>query len=185
MLKDKGKEQQKAGQPLGTGGERVDVIKAKAEAAQVGTTTAKKVERVRKANPKAVADIAAGATTANKELKKLRKKKKVPMTTTHTGEQKAGEPFEVGDTIYRVAAITVLTSLYVTIYGYTVEAVGKKTYLSSCGKRIAKEDALTLDTATKRRQEVITQTIGDLETELSKLKEELQQEPVVEWRRGR
>jgi hypothetical protein len=37
----------------------------------VSKATAKKVEKVKKAKPDAVAEIAAGRTTANKELKKL------------------------------------------------------------------------------------------------------------------
>lgn len=83
-LKAKGVDQQKAGQPLDTSGERVNVIEAKAAAAGVGPTTAKKVERVRKFNPSAVAEIAAGTTTANKELNKFKKKKK-----PHTAKAKA------------------------------------------------------------------------------------------------
>jgi hypothetical protein len=70
QLKAKGEQQRKAGTPLDTGSQRVDVVKAKAEAAGVSKATAKKVERVKKDNPGAVANIAAGRTTANKELKK-------------------------------------------------------------------------------------------------------------------
>jgi hypothetical protein len=71
QLKAKGEQQRKAGTPLDTGSQRVDVVKAKADAAGVSKATAKKVERVKKAKPDAVAEIAAGRTTANKELKKL------------------------------------------------------------------------------------------------------------------
>lgn len=71
-LAAKGKEQKAAGRPLATGSQRVDVVKAKAEAAGVSKATAKKVERVKNANPKAVADIAAGKTTTNKEAKRLK-----------------------------------------------------------------------------------------------------------------
>jgi hypothetical protein len=71
QLKAKGEQQRKAGTPLDTGSQRVDVVKAKAEAAGVSKATAKKVERVKKAKPEAVAEIAAGKTTANKEMKKL------------------------------------------------------------------------------------------------------------------
>ena len=76
QLKAKGEQQQKAGTPLGTGSQRVDVVKAKADAAGVNKATAKKVERVKKANPEVISDIAAGRTTANKETKKLATKKK-------------------------------------------------------------------------------------------------------------
>jgi hypothetical protein len=71
QLKAKGEQQRKAGTPLATRGQRVDVVKAKAEAAGVRKATAKKVEKVKKGDPGAVAEIAAGRTTANKELKKL------------------------------------------------------------------------------------------------------------------
>lgn len=70
-LAAKGQEQKKAGKPLATDSQRVDVVKTKAEAVGVSKATAKKVERVKKTNPKAVAEIAAGKTTANKEAKKL------------------------------------------------------------------------------------------------------------------
>lgn len=75
-LTAKGVQQKQGGKPLGTGGQRVDVVKAKAKAARVSKTTAKKVERVKKERPEVVADIAAGKTTANKELKTLPKKTK-------------------------------------------------------------------------------------------------------------
>lgn len=70
-LKAKADEQQRQGKPLASGGQKVDVLKTKAEAAGVSKSTAKKVEQVKKANPAVVADIAAGKTTANKEVKKL------------------------------------------------------------------------------------------------------------------
>jgi hypothetical protein len=70
QLKAKGEQQRKAGTPLDTSSQRVDVVKAKAEAAGVSKATAKKVERVKKENPGAVADIAAGRMSANKALKK-------------------------------------------------------------------------------------------------------------------
>jgi hypothetical protein len=73
QLKAQGEQQRKAGTPLVTGSQRVDVVKAKADAAGVSKATAKKVEMVKRENPGAVADIAAGRTTANKELKKLKK----------------------------------------------------------------------------------------------------------------
>jgi hypothetical protein len=71
QLKTKAELQQKAGAPLVTSSQRVDVAKAKAGAAGVSKATANKVERVKKVKPDAVAEIAAGRTTANKELKTL------------------------------------------------------------------------------------------------------------------
>ena len=72
-LKAKGQQQQaELAKPLDTDAQRVDVVGAKAEAAGVSKTTAKKVERVKNENPSAVAAIAAGKTTANKELDKLK-----------------------------------------------------------------------------------------------------------------
>jgi hypothetical protein len=71
QLQEKGELQQKEGKPLATGGQRVDVVKAKADFVRVSKTTAKKVERVKKVKPEAVAEIAAGGTSANKVLKKL------------------------------------------------------------------------------------------------------------------
>ncbi len=70
QLKQKGIEQQQAGTPLSTDGQRVDVVKAKAAAAGVSRATAAKVEKVKKENPEAVADIAAGKISANKVLKR-------------------------------------------------------------------------------------------------------------------
>ena len=75
QLKQKGIEQQQAGTPLSTDGQRVDVVKAKAAAAGVSRATAAKVEKVKKEKPEAVADIAAGKTSANKVLKKIKKDK--------------------------------------------------------------------------------------------------------------
>jgi hypothetical protein len=86
QLKAKGEQQRKAGTPLDTGSQRVDVVKAKAEAAGVSKATAKKVEKVKKENPGAVAEIAAGRTTANKELKKLGGK----------GRNRSGKPTATG-----------------------------------------------------------------------------------------
>jgi hypothetical protein len=71
----KGQQQQQAGTPLATGSQRVDVLGAKAKAAGVSKATAKKVERVKKEKPEALADIAAGKTTANKVIKTLPKNK--------------------------------------------------------------------------------------------------------------
>jgi hypothetical protein len=73
QMKEKGVEQQQAGKPLSTDGQRVDVLGAKAAAAGVGRSTAAKVEKVKKQNPEAVADIAAGKVSANKMLKKTKK----------------------------------------------------------------------------------------------------------------
>jgi hypothetical protein len=70
QLRQRGIHQQQAGTPLSTDGQRVDVVKAKAAAAGVSRATAAKVEKVKKENPEAVADIAAGKTSANKVLKK-------------------------------------------------------------------------------------------------------------------
>ncbi|MBA4191182.1 MAG: hypothetical protein C0467_24645 [Planctomycetaceae bacterium] len=72
QMKEAGGKQRQSGKPLSTGGQRVDVLKAKADAAGVGRSTAAKVEMVKKLKPKAVAQIAAGTTTANKELRKLK-----------------------------------------------------------------------------------------------------------------
>ena len=55
-LKQKGAEQQEAGTPLSTDGQRVDVTAAKAAAAVVGRSTAAKVEAVKKHKPEAVAE---------------------------------------------------------------------------------------------------------------------------------
>jgi hypothetical protein len=74
-LKEKGIQQQQAGKPLSIGGQRVDVVGAKAAAVGVSRSTAAKVEQVKKEKPEAVADIASGTTSANKVLKKTRKAK--------------------------------------------------------------------------------------------------------------
>jgi hypothetical protein len=92
QLKARGEQQQKEGKPLGTGARRVDVVGAKAEAAGVSKTTAKKVERVKKANPGAVADIAVGKTTANKEVAKLQNKAREASTLAQAPFNGAAEP---------------------------------------------------------------------------------------------
>lgn len=71
QLKQKGNERQISGSPLATDVQRVDVVGDKAKAAGVSRSTAVKVEKVKKLNPGVVPDIAAGKTTANKELKKI------------------------------------------------------------------------------------------------------------------
>jgi hypothetical protein len=76
QLREKGEQQQQAGKPLATSSQRVNVVETKAKAAGVSKATAKKVERIKKEKPGAVADIAAGKTTANKELDKLPKSAK-------------------------------------------------------------------------------------------------------------
>jgi hypothetical protein len=72
QLKDKGTEQKKAGIPLITDNQRVDVLKTKAEAATVSKSTARKVEEVRKHKPEKIKEIAEGKTSANKVLKTLK-----------------------------------------------------------------------------------------------------------------
>jgi len=102
QLAAKGKEQQIAGRPLGTGDKRVNVIETLATAAGVGKTTAKKVERVRKAMPDAIPDIAAGRTTANKVLKKLKKKKKGQTGTKRKVAPTTDEAEKVESTVEEV-----------------------------------------------------------------------------------
>jgi len=87
-LKAEGEQRQMEGKPLDTGAQRVDVVGAKAKAAGVSKTTAQKVEKVKKVQPEAVAKIAAGETTANKELKKLNK----PQSTSKNASPKAERP---------------------------------------------------------------------------------------------
>lgn len=70
-LRQRGIQQQQGGTPLSTDGQRVDVVGAKAAAVGVSRSTAAKVEKVKKDKPEVVADIAAGKTTANKELAKI------------------------------------------------------------------------------------------------------------------
>jgi hypothetical protein len=82
QLKEQGIQQQQAGKPLSTDGQRVDVVGAKAAAAGVSRSTAAKVEKVKKEEPGAVADIAAGKTSANKVLNKTTKK--APPPEPHT-----------------------------------------------------------------------------------------------------
>jgi hypothetical protein len=92
-LKEKGTEQQQAGTPLSTDGQRVDVLGAKAVAAGVSRSTAAKVEKVKKEEPAAVADIAAGKTSANRVLKKTKKGKEAEQP----GDTEAGEPPAAAD----------------------------------------------------------------------------------------
>ncbi len=73
LLRQRGIQQQQGGTPLSTYGQRVDVVGAKAAAVGVSRSTAAKVEKIKKDKPEVVADIAAGKTTANKELEKINK----------------------------------------------------------------------------------------------------------------
>jgi hypothetical protein len=91
-LKAKGEQQRKGGTPLGTNAQRVDVLKTKAEAAGVSKSTAKKVERVKRKNPGAVADIAAGKTTASKELSKKATKTQKPDAKEKKKDEKQESP---------------------------------------------------------------------------------------------
>jgi len=180
-LKAKADHQKKEGIPLDTGAQRVDVVGAKAEAAGVSKSTAKKVERVKKKNPSAVADIAAGKTTANKEVKKLPKKEsKLPKAEG----KKASTPtnknqINVGDTIYKVVKTKFFSQLEVTIYAYKVQTVGKKTYVSTSGKQVKKEEAVTLDDAKTARTKLINNWIADLERELKEQRKSLTKEPKI------
>lgn len=74
-LKKQGIEQKNTGTALSTDAQRVDVLGSKANAAGVSRGTAAKIEKVKKRNPEAVAEIAKGKTTANKELKKFKEAK--------------------------------------------------------------------------------------------------------------
>ena len=71
QLATQGSAQKQAGKPVSTAGQRVDVLGAKAKAAKVSRGTAGKIERLKKLKKEAVGQIAAGKTTASKELKKL------------------------------------------------------------------------------------------------------------------
>ena len=70
QMAEQGKQQQKAGTPLTSPGQRVDTKKAKAKASRVGKSTFTKVEAAgKKGGKKAIEDIAAGKTTAAAVLK--------------------------------------------------------------------------------------------------------------------
>lgn len=88
----------KDGTPLSTGGQRVDLLGAKATAAGVSRSTAAKVEKVKKANPKAIPEIAAGKTTANKELKKIKEGKE-------SGKRSSDKPKEDRPTVAELVEI--------------------------------------------------------------------------------
>jgi len=91
-LKQQGIDQQSAGTPLSTDGQRVDVLGEKAKAAGVSRATAAKVDEVKKHNPKAVIEIAGGKTTANKELKKIKEEQGKPTAKKEVKKFKEAKP---------------------------------------------------------------------------------------------
>ena len=137
-LKAKGEQQQKEGKPLDTDAQRVDVVGSKAEAAGVSKTTAKKVERVKRHNPGAVAEIAAGKTTANKEMKKLPKKAK--NAKNHKVEDNEEEQAEVSPDAATVYTAQVAGSRSFFIHpesGYDEASV---LHLLQTGRAFVKDD---------------------------------------------
>lgn len=73
-LKQEGRDNKSAGTPLSTDKQRVDVLGAKAAAAKVSRSTAAKVEKLKKTNPEAVAEVAQGKVSVNQALKSVGKK---------------------------------------------------------------------------------------------------------------
>jgi len=88
-LAEEGKKRKESGEALSTDAQRVDVLQEKADMAKVSRSTAVKSERLQKLNPKALHDVAAGKTTTNVELKKI--KNSVP-TSKKTGDSKPQAP---------------------------------------------------------------------------------------------
>jgi hypothetical protein len=175
-LKQKGVEQQEAGTPLSMGGQRVDVVGAKAAAAGVGRSTAAKVDAVRKHNPEAVAEIAAGKTSANKELKKNKKGKGLD------GPKGKKPDFKVGDVVY---IVDTLVNRVPSIKEWKIVRVGKDGYLCTDGgsgkaKRFSKYKAETRERAVQEWKANLKEVIETEVEGVKMLKEKLRRGPKIE-----
>lgn len=94
-LKQEGRDNKSAGTPLSTGGQRVDVLGAKAAAAKVSRSTAAKVEKLKKAKPEAVTEVAQGKVSVNQALKSVGKKTSTARKTRKPAySQHVSEPSE-------------------------------------------------------------------------------------------
>jgi hypothetical protein len=137
----------KDGKPLATGDQRLDVVLHKARAAGVSKSTAKKFERVKRQNPQALAQIASGRTSANKELKAHAPQNKNPLNGPKANaDAVAPHLFDAGDTICRVSALTLDRTVPV-LQRYTVRSVRPAHYVSAGGEKILKTAALTEEAA--------------------------------------
>jgi hypothetical protein len=178
-LKEKGVQQKEAGEPLSIGGQRVDVVATKAAAAGVGRSTAAKVEKVKKEKPEVVAEIAAGDTTANKELKKIKQQ----VRDGPKGEKPA---FEVGDVVY-----VVTTPLFraPAIKEWKITSVRKDGYICTDGtpgkgKRIARHEAETRERAEREWAANLKELIEDKLEEVKELKAKLHRGPKIKPMKG-
>lgn len=94
-LKREGLNNKSAGTPLSMGGQRVDVLGAKAAAAKVSRSTAAKVEKLKKVKPEAVAEVAQGKISVNQGLKSIDKKSSTARKTRKPAySQHVSEPSE-------------------------------------------------------------------------------------------
>ncbi len=174
-LKRKGVQRQEAGTPLSTGGQRVDVVGAKAAAAGVGRSTAAKVEAVKKHKPEAVAEIAAGKTSANKELQQLKNGKG---SDGPKGEKPA---FKVGDAVF---VLTASLGPAPSIKEWKITRVRKDGYIctdgtGARGKLIARHEAETRERAEREWEAKLKELIEDKTEELNELKGKLRLGPKV------
>jgi hypothetical protein len=209
-LKEKGAQQQEAGAPLSTGGQRVDVVGAKAAAAGVGRSTAAKVEAVQKRKPEAVAEIAGGKTSANKELQKLKNDKghdgpkgekpeavaEIAAGNTNANKErqklkndkgldgpKGEKPdFKRGDVVY---VVTTQRGSAPSIKEWKITSVKKDGYICTDGtpgkgKRIARHEAETHERARQEWKDKLKELIEDQLEEVQYLKERLRQGPKIE-----
>jgi hypothetical protein len=188
-LEQQGAEQQEAGTPLSTGGQRVDVLGAKAAAVGVGRSTAANVEAAKKRNPEAVARIAKGDTTANQELGKTKGKARPAAKPPGTSEsrrtdknegQRTKEPkVRAGDRIYEVEGYQYGMAGSPRIFEHEVLLVDTYSYACGDGSRLHKVDAFSLEGAKAQRIKLIEEAIADLKADIKGLIALLQQEPTI------
>jgi hypothetical protein len=176
-LKQKGAQQQAAGTPLSTDGQRVDVLGAKAADVVVGRSTAAKVETVKKAKPEAVAAIAAGKTSANKVLQTIKDAKG---RDGPKAENLKRPDFKVGDV---VCAVTDGPPLDSFIKEWRVKVVRKDGYLCTDGvkgKLIGRDEAETRERAKRKWTNNLKEWIKAQVAEIEYQKEILQRGPSIE-----
>jgi hypothetical protein len=192
-MRQQGAQQQEAGTPLSTGGQRVDVLGAKAAFVGVGRSTAANVEDAKRRNPGAVARIAKGETTANQELGKT--KGKAPPAAKPPGasesrrpdkgadknvEQRTKEPeVRAGDLIYEVGPYSSRVADSPRIIEHEVRRVNTDSYICADGTRLRKLLAFSLSEAKAHRISLIGVEKVSREAAIEHLEEVLKQEPTI------
>jgi hypothetical protein len=167
----------------------VDVLGAKAAFVGVGRSTAAKVEAAKKRNPEAVARIAKGDTTANKELGKTKGKARASAkppgasksrrpdkgTDKNVGQRTKEPEVRAGGRIYEVGCYSPLVAGSPRIIEHEILKVDTLSYACADGTRLHKVEAFSLEGAKAQRNKLIEEAIGHLKAGIKDLEKELKQ----------